>query len=52
MIREQTLKDGLYVKLKSLIKNNPNDMDLGKEVRKLVNDIEEKLNELTENKKG
>jgi len=52
MLREQTLKDGFYVKLKTLMKDNPNDMDLGKKVRKLVNDIEEKLNELTENKKG
>ena len=52
MLREQTLKDGLYVKLKTLMKDNPNDMDFGKEVRKLMHEIETKLNELTQNKKG
>ena len=52
MLREKTLKDGLYVRLKNLIKDTPNDMELGKEIRRLVNDIDKKISELTQNKKG
>lgn len=46
MTRKELLKIGLTIEIEKLVKNLPNDMDLGKAVRKLLEDNKNKIKEI------
>lgn len=46
MTREQVIYHGYLCEMQKLVKENPNDMDLGKKTRKLMNDMNEQLGTL------
>ena len=60
MTREQVIYHAYLCEMQKLVKENPNDMDLGKKTRTLMNQMEEQLGKLRvelpsntlENKKG
>jgi len=47
MTRKELLKIGTTLEIEKLVKKLPNDMDLGKEVRKLISELNTKIEKLT-----
>ena len=47
MTRKELLKIGTTLEIEKLVKTLPNDMDLGKAVRKLISELNIKIEKLT-----
>lgn len=44
--KESTIKSALFTQITNLVKEYPNDMDLGKYIRTVVNEAQEKLDKI------